>query len=158
MSIVSEIERIIGAKTQLRNALEIRGVAVSENETIDSYAQKLKSCPYVVKGTFTPEEDTKILAVSNLSFTPEIIVFCCSELENVSLLNSIVNGYLQKGSTGLIRIRNGETTFQTMNIVAESATTTWEASGVTFSSPDVRDYVFKAGYSYEYVVIGGNER
>ena len=157
MSIANEIERISDAKVNLRNALEARGAVVDENATIDSFAEILEDCPHVVRGFFTPEEDTKAFVIGNLPFTPHHFSFTCLELAEAPVVGAMQFGQMTKGNYGLIMSYNDTLNLSYMRIAPASGAVTWGDGNFSFTMPESRVYVFKAGYAYEYVICGGFE-
>ena len=111
---------------------------------------------YIIKGYCTPEEDTKVLSISDLPFYPEGMVIGCAEAysngisSSVSLFTHLRNicGAIVIGKTGLLSLGG-----------TSSSRVTYYENGIEFnlisSSSPINGAWFKAGYTYRYIVIGG---
>lgn len=153
MSIANEITRIKGAKEALKSSIEKRGASVSENITIDAYPQLLESMPYVIKVTFTPEEDTQQFSISGLPFAPEFVYAGCNELYALNINNSVI--FYTQGKNLRGALYGCEGTNKTSIIISPtSSMATWENDGYSFNI-SAKPYCFKAGYSYVYIIAGG---
>ena len=87
-SVNDEINRISGAKTDIKNAIEYCGVEVSEDELIDEYAEKIRRIP------------TDIL--SNLNFESSQGEFVKSIKQTNGLIEATVGGIVDTSSSGLV--------------------------------------------------------
>ena len=156
MSIANEIERIMDAKAKLRSAIESKGITVSDDVILDDYPELFEKCPSAIRGTFTPEEDTKIFTLNNLSFSPQCWALGCVELHNTAIPKSFIQGFHQKGVMGFIRSRTSDMSqYVATPINPGSSATNWGSTEFVFAIPDSKDFFFKAGYTYEYMVCGG---
>lgn len=67
MSIKDEIERLNNAKTDMRNALENKGISVPSSETIDKYAEHINNIKVGMDGLFEIPISIQSLMASQLS-------------------------------------------------------------------------------------------
>lgn len=156
MSIADEIIRLNESKQDIKDAVEKRGVAVDESATIDRYASFVENAPYAVKGKFTPEEDTYVFSVSGVNFTPVTVVSCCTEFENNVVPGSVEALSLYRGGYSSLRFRDDIGTRMYASISIDSSAVVWTDNGVEFTvSQNTGPKLFKAGYTYEYIVSGG---
>ena len=155
MSIANEIERIMNAKADIKRELELRGVAVDEDKTIDDYGYALSSCPYAIRGFFTPEEDTNSFSISDLPFVPHSFEFGCDGLTSSAVSMALINGHAIKGNNGVVCMYNNNNVKSSLNITPTSSAVSWSDSAFSIEIPASRGYVFKAGYTYEYLMTGG---
>ena len=159
MSIVTETQRLIQAKSDLKNAIEKRGANIPTDNTIDTYANMLDVCPFAVSGTFVPTEDTRTFSLSGLPFVPtSLMLICSSEIasstsnrtpENILGLNSAreLNGFIvYANSTGGSSIATLKST---------SSITDWDENGINITLPSSLAVYFKTGLVYNYFVTGG---
>lgn len=92
-SVNDEINRISGAKTDIKNAIEYCGVEVSEDELIDEYAEKIRNIP------------TNILSNLNVESSPGEFVKSIKQTNGLievtmgGLVNSTQNGLVPKIET-----------------------------------------------------------
>lgn len=158
MSISNEISRIRSAKQNIKSSIERRGVPVGEEDTLGVYAEKISSAPFAVRGTFTPEEDATEFILSGLDFSPKIVYCSCLEFEENTIANSIEFFALCKQGYGVVRYRNSELERLLSNIGINSSVVQWYEDGVKFTvvQGSIPKF-FKAGYTYEYFVMGGFE-
>lgn len=152
MSIATEIERIISAKTGLKAELLSRGADVN-NLRINDYASKLREMMYCIQGECTPEEDTVYFNVNGLRFCPEILVAFNREMHTTNLTEAVSLVVLTKGSTSSIRYRRADGQVHHANVSAVSSVVSWSDTGCTVIMPESSGF-FKAGYTYEYYVLG----
>ena len=87
-SVNDEINRISGAKTDIKNAIEYCGVEVSEDELIDEYAEKIRRIP------------TDIL--SNLNVESSQGEFVKSIKQTNGSIEATVGGIVDTSSSGLV--------------------------------------------------------
>ena len=157
MSIASEIKRLKDAKQDIKDAIEKRGVAVSESLKIDSFAAVINSAPYGIRGTFTPEEDTQVFSISGLPFSPESVYVVCNELYNSGIVDAICLFVHSKDKRGMA-LSWGETARLFSALSEGSKLSVYKDDGYEFDvseSQGMSTNVFKAGYSYDYYISGG---
>ena len=158
MSIATETQRIIQAKSDLKASIEKRGADIPTDSTIDTFANMLDNCPFGVEGTFTPDSDTKIFEMRGLTFTPKSLFIVCSN-ECVSSgsgtpLSIIgVNGI--KGLKGFVQHRDDSLNVNIAYLGESSSIFVWSEDGVKVIVPIER--YFKSGLVYNYYILGGVE-
>lgn len=160
MSIAEEITRLQNAKESIKNSMEKRGAELSEDLLISDFASLIDSIPCVVKGSFTPEEDTKVFSISGLPFAPEFIYLVCNDLYGTEISNATIyvchgNGY--RGSRlGYLDTTEG---VAASNLSPDTTLASWTDDGyeIDFSKSTSATglAIFKAGYTYTYFVAGG---
>lgn len=158
MSIVEDLSRIINAKNSLRTVIQSRGIQIGENARISDYAEILTSLPYIIKGSFTPEEDVYVFSLSGLDFTPESVLFWNNELATNLVAGGIFSGYLYKGELGAVMYSQNGSNMTFAKITPQSTMLKWDENGVNMTIPASSETTFKKGYTYNYVVIGGKSR
>lgn len=113
---------------------------------------------FPVKGTFVPEDDTKIFDISGLSFTPTSLFIMCSD-ECVSSGNgtpsSIICINKPKELRGFVQHRDDSLTVNIAYLGVTSSMFAWSENGVKVTIPI--DRYFKKGLVYNYYVLGGGE-
>ena len=152
MSIANEVQRILVAKDELKTELMLRGANV-ENDTLDTFASKLRELMHCIKGEWTPEEDADSFGISGLSFCPEIAVVFNRELHSIDITEAINLVVMIDDSTGYIRYRKSDGLISNANVSPSSPVFSWSDTGCTVNLP-ANTGCFKAGYSYEYYILG----
>ncbi len=156
MSIANEIERISQSKENLKSSLEARGAVVDEGVAIDSYKEIFDSCPYAVRGFFTPEEDTTAFSITGLKFTPHSLTLDSLELYSNAVSNAILMAMCVKDNAGVVVCyKENGTERYLRGIGPTSSAVSWGEKEVTFVLPESLGQTFKAGYTYEYIISGG---
>lgn len=160
MSISDEIIRIKNAKENLKVSLQKRGTEISGDVLIHDYYSVLDSAPYAVKGTFTPEADTKVFSINGLPFAPAAVYIVCNELHNLKVDNATVFCVQGKGYRGArIGYFENDPGLSASFISENSGLTKWLDDGYEIdfsqSGSSMQYSVFKAGYTYTYFISGG---
>lgn len=156
MSIASEITRIENAKKKMKSSIEKRGFSVGGSATLDKFSNLIDKFPYIIKGSFTPNEDTAVFAVNGLSFVPKLVFMDCLEFEGNVVAGAIEYVVLNKESYGMLRYRGDDLTRLITSISLNSSAIEWEDNGLVFTvSQTSASRVFKAGYTYNYIICGG---
>ena len=161
MSIATETQRLIQAKSDLKASLEKRGANVPTESTIDTYANMLEACPYGISGTFVPEEDTKTFSLTGLPFTPTSIMLLCPDeiaLGNDRTPEVMVCVSLPKDKYGSV-IYTDESSGNRLGNIKPTSTSIiqWTDDGVTVNAPSSISAKFKMGLVYNYYITGGAE-
>lgn len=158
MSIATETQRLIQAKTDLKTSIEKRGANIPTDSTIDTFANILDNCPYAVSGTFVPESDIQTFEISGLQFTPTSLFIICST-ECVSNGSgtplSIIGINAIKGLRGFLQHRDTSLVVSVAYMKENTSAFAWNENGVKVTIPI--DRYFKKGLVYNYYVSGGNE-
>ena len=159
MSIATETQRLIQAKTDLKASIEKRGADIPTDSTIDTYANMLEACPYGISGTFVPEEDTNTFSLSGLLFTPTSIMMVCSQeiINNSRLSENVMSVSTSKGVNGIMLYTNSTGGTVIATIRQTSAVIQWDENGVNINLPSSVAIYFKKGLIFNYYVTGGNE-
>ena len=58
MSTIAQITRLTEAKTNIKTALNNKGLTISDSDKIDSYADYIEAMPTIYKSTITPTSST----------------------------------------------------------------------------------------------------
>lgn len=155
MSITTELQRLSQAKTDLKTVIEKRGGVIHPNDTLDYYPDALDNCNYVVHGTFVPEEDTKILPISELPFVPNFFSFVCPEECVTKSSNSVViYGVVKKGLNGALFYKKPDGSLANAAITTSSTVYSWSVNDFTVALPSSMTVYFKKGLTYYYAVSG----
>lgn len=157
MSINTETQRLIQAKTELKTSIEKRGADVPADNTIDTFANILDACPFGISGTFIPEESTKTFSIEGLPFTPTSLMLICPEevaLGNNRHANNLVCASMPKGFYGHMLYTDAEST-RFGNVKPESHVMQWRENGVSMLLPSSVEFYFNEGYVYNYYITGG---
>ena len=155
MSIANEISRIRNAKTSLQNVMQNRGVSVGDDVLLSDYPQLLEGLPYVLKGSFTPEEDVNSFELSGLDFAPEAVLISCSDLSIELVAGGIFATYLYKDEQSAVLYSVYGTTITFAKIGPKSSMIVWSDQSVQLTIPASSATTFKKGYTYNYIVAGG---
>ncbi len=154
MSIAKEIVRLKNAKADMKTALEKRGAEVGDT-TLDLYPEILETIPYVIQGTFTPEEDTDTFEMNALSFNPQAFVLTCIDLENVVVPSAIALVVGRENNPGGVYYYTPASEKKFAFIKSNSDVITWNENSVKVKIISANSGCFKKGYTYRYVVSGG---
>jgi surface protein len=114
--------------------------------------------PKAVKGTFTPEADMEVISFDNLPFKPSSYVIACKELYTEIVDSAVICTSHINGVTGDIVwwIDANTQGFGTLDPVDYSVTGYGENSlTIAYTGWGM---VFKAGYTYDYIISGGFEK
>lgn len=152
MSIANEVERIVSAKNELKTELALRGADI-KNDTLDTFASKLKELMHCIKGEWTPEEDTATFGTSGLNFYPEIVVVFNRDMHSLDITEAVSLAVLIRGSTGIVRYRKSDGQISHANVAPTSSVALWSDSGYEVTMPG-SSAKFISGYTYEYYVLG----
>lgn len=157
MSIASEVSRLQSAKADLKTAIEARGVLVGTDEKIDTYASKIGEITTMVKGQWSPETDTTIFSISDLSFVPEVVFVVISGSEEGLPPNSVVSYVKGRKCTGNLKFVNSSGNSGSLSVISGTSAETWTNNGYTLNIPypDTHGY-FRSGYTYHFFVAGGS--
>ena len=153
MSIANEINRIVAAKNDLKEVIKNRGVQIGDNILLDEYASVVENFPFVLKGTFTPEEDVKSFGISGLGFVPCGVLMCSVDAYSATS-GSIYATYLYKGEYGAVMYLVDKA-IGFASVSPTSAIVQWGDSSVNLTIPATSTVLFKKGYTYNYIVLGG---
>ena len=159
MSIATETQRLIQAKSDLKASIEKRGANIPTDNKIDTYANILDACPFGISGTFIPEENTKTFSIEGLPFTPTSLMLICPEevaLGNNRHTNNLVCASMPKGFYGNMLYTDSENN-RLVNIKPESSVMQWRENGVSMFIPSSVESYFNEGYVYNYYITGGGE-
>lgn len=158
MSIAENVNRIIEAKSDIKTSIEKRGATVPADNTIDTYAEILDKCPYIVEGVYIPQETTKTFSISGLPFAPNYLGLCCPGAAiNGGLKQTITIAVKPKTDNGGIGFRRTDGSTSIGFLAATSGAIIWTEDGVTLNIPSAADAFFLEGVSYTYYVSGGSE-
>lgn len=169
MSIATEIQRLQQAKTDLKNRISSYDVEIADTETIDVYAPKVDDVynkgyeagkadggggmTNIIRGFFTPEEDTTTFSVDGLPFTPKTLFLGSAELCTSNITRAFLQIMHTKEIGGCVSV-----TATTISLSA-SSWVKWSDYGVSYdssasSTAALKNGLFKGGYTYEYLIIG----
>lgn len=159
MSILTEVQRLSQAKSDLKNSIEKRGAAVPVDNTIDSYPELLDKCPFIVEGTFIPKETTKTFSMSGLPFSPNYLGLCCPAAcsTSTSLRQTITIAVKPKNDSGGIGFMHTDGSLPMGFLTATSGAIKWTEDGVTLNIPSSADAFFLKDVTYTYYISGGSE-
>ena len=160
MSIVNELHRISQAKADLKASIEAKGVTIEDTATIDTFASKVDeiigSASSSIKGTFKPTADTGIFELNGLSIKPEVFAICCNGLYASSVVGAVVNCELYKEHYGCCSYNISASELSHSMVTPNSAIVSWGEDSIKISVP-TNIAVFKAGYTYDYIIAGEGE-
>lgn len=159
MSIANEVIRLQNAKADIKTSIEKRGATIGTENTIDTYAAILDSCPFIVEGTFIPEADTKIFSMSGLPFTPTYLGICCPSgcSSSSTLVQTVTMGVKPKTEAGGLTYRRANGNNLVAFLGKNSGAIKWTEDSVTLTVPDSAECCFLSGVTYYYYIIGGSE-
>lgn len=150
MSIATDIERVIEAKEALKVSIKNRGVDVVDTESLDVYDEKIKACPFAIRGTITPTVSTGTVEITGLPATPTHFSIYCPEL----MENPISRAYVMWTRTNG-GYASGFRTVSTADFTQVLSEKGGEYGEGYFSFTTAGTSKFRAGYTYEYYVTGG---
>jgi hypothetical protein len=155
LSIASEIKRILQAKLDLKTSFQRRGIPI-EDDTLDTYANKLDIAAGAVQGTFIPDKDTRAFEIKGLYFEPTAISISNNELYDKPIADAIISYSQQKEYCGSVVYGDLTGSSATANpVAAHSFAISWEKDGFLIEIPYSVGLVFKAGYVYNWIISGG---
>lgn len=159
MSIVNELQRLSQAKADLKTVIEKRGATVTTDNTIDTFADILDSCHYVVEGAFTPDENVKNFSISGLPFTPTYIgMVCPASCSSANYPPSTVMHIVKpKADAGILGYRDSEGSAVNAYLGVNTSAVKWSEDGVAIIIPSAVVCYFLKGYTYNYYIVGGAE-
>ena len=155
MSIANEITRIANAKNALKEVAISRGVQISDTARISDYPQIFTDLPYVIKGTFTPEEDVNTFEIQGLNFSPECVLLSCVDAGNTAVVNGVYAASLFRNEFSCVAFWRSETASAAATISPQSSLVSWNNSGVQLKFAASTSVCFKKGYTYNFVISGG---
>lgn len=158
MSVITEVHRLSQAKTDLKAVMEKRGAVITTNNTIDTFADILDSCQYVVEGAFVPDEDVKNFSVSGLPFTPTYIgMVCPASCSSTAYTPSTVMHIVKpKSDAGILGYRGSDGYASNAFLGVNTSAVKWSEDGVSIIIPSAVVCYFLKGYTYNYYIIGDN--
>lgn len=167
MSIVSEVNRLKDAKTAIKTAIEGKGVTVPDATMLEGMAALIESIEAgggggipVSQGTYTAVDDRAWISVEHgLGVIPTFAIICTSydsdkyglvylfHNEQVRHIYASMSQYKKEGS---LLTDPGSTDAKAYNVKAYGANESSISFGVNVGS----FYLFRAGYSYHWIVGG----
>lgn len=144
-------------KPELKAAIEERGAVIPAEANVDEYAGYLRSCSYIVTGTWTPVEDTTLFTMENLAFEPTVVmVYWVDDTTMLTDKSSMIKYMLIKDGYGLVRLVKTGGKFSSSSVnyndEAQAGESIISKELIKLDSSKMASATFRAGCEYCYVI------
>lgn len=147
----------MNVKYNLRTELQkYCATEISNSVSFTNYDKIVRSAYSAVKGSFTPTEDKSSITISQIPKQALYILVECKELckgKPAGYQTAITGLSKQKAVAGEIRYYNSSGN-QAVQTIAKTGVVDFNSDGTITLKPS-SGKVFRAGFTYDYYIIGG---
>lgn len=146
-------------KHAVRSHLSVyTSTSISTSTSFSDYYKIVTSASDTVKGSFTPTEDLSSITLTDVPVTPFYIYVVCKELSSGAKPEGYKTALIflskHKSTVGELKYYSSSGTAYLQNISKTTSYVTFNNDGTVTLSPS-SGKVFKAGFTYDYYIIGG---